>query len=56
MIAHALDEENFYPIDVLSWVTINVLKEEILSEEEQLEIEADILHVFEMDYITVFNT
>jgi hypothetical protein len=55
LIARAMDAENFYPIDVFSWVTMTIMNKGILSEEEQLEIEADILHVFEMVNIEDFD-
>src|SRR5579859_529544 len=48
LVARALDAENFYPIDVLSWVTTAIFTKGLLSEQEQLEAEADIFHIFEM--------
>jgi hypothetical protein len=46
--ARALDTENFYPIDVLSWTTLAFLKSNTLDLKARAEAEADILHAFEM--------
>lgn len=47
--ARALDRQNFYPIDVFSWVTINyVTTSDKLGPEERMSAEANILHLFEL--------
>lgn len=46
--ARALDTENFYSIDVQTWTTLALLKSNILDPQFRSEIEANILHAFEM--------
>ncbi len=46
--AIALERENFYPVDVFTWVTERYVKTGNLRHEEKLDAEADILHIFEM--------
>ncbi len=46
--ARALDQENYYPIDVLSWTTRDIIKSGILDTRSRAEVEADIRHAFDM--------
>lgn len=44
--SRALDSENYYAIDVLVWVSKNLLKLEVLDEKTRAEAEANLLHIF----------
>lgn len=46
--ARILNPNNYYPIDVLAWMTEDILKLDILDLQTRAEIEADILYAFEM--------
>ncbi len=46
--ARGLDPNNFYSIDALCWIAREILKSNTLDGIEKLEIEADVLHAFEM--------
>lgn len=39
--------DNYYPIDVQAWITLDLLKSEILNPQEEADIQADILFSFE---------
>lgn len=45
--AQSLNTENYYPIDVLAWVTSDLLEKGELQPLERANIAADILHIFE---------
>jgi len=44
--AQALDTENYYPIDVIAWVSSDLLEKGGLQPDERANVAADILHVF----------
>lgn len=44
--AQSLDTENYYPIDVLAWVTSDLLEKGELAPAERVNVAADILHIF----------
>lgn len=46
--ARAIDPENFYPVDVVAWVTRDLIKSHAFSPSMMVEVEADILNTFEM--------
>ncbi len=54
-IAQALDSENYYPIDVLAWVTSYILEKGELSAVERADVAAYILHIFERSDIEDFS-
>jgi hypothetical protein len=46
--SRAEDPENYYPIDVLAWITKDLLESSITNLQMRAEAEADILHIFEI--------
>lgn len=45
--ARKFNPDNYHPIDVQAWITLDLLKSGILNQHEQAEIQADILFSFE---------
>ncbi|ABW68889.1 P-loop NTPase [Desulfosudis oleivorans] len=44
--AFSLDSQNHYPIDVISWTSRDLLKDNVLTEDERLEIIKTVFHAF----------
>lgn len=53
--ATKFNPDNYYPIDVQAWITLDLLKSGILNPLEQVEIQADILFSFETAATEDFN-
>ena len=53
--ARLLDPANYYPIDVLSWVTRDLLASDMLDERSRTEAIADLLNVFQTTEIQDLN-
>lgn len=41
----ASNPEDYHPVDVLAWASLEALKKKLLSEQEKLEVQADLFHI-----------
>jgi len=46
--ARRLDPENYYPTDIIAWLTLNLIKGGHLSDEDRVEAIADVLNAFQL--------
>jgi hypothetical protein len=46
--AHNLDPQNFYPIDVVSWTTRDLLESPDITEQDRVALQVDVMHAFDL--------